>query len=1027
MTPSYTLRILRGAVVGTCLFTGLSYAQTSSEPQVEKLLNANEWRSIRQQILASGTFLSTDEEKTLSSAALDDQARSLPERTVLSGSMGLTDYIKPFNTDAGDLFGFSVALSGNVLVVGAREEDSNGLGDDGSPFSNNLVNSGAAYVFRRGPGGWQQEAYIKSPNPDASDFFGTDVAVEGNILVVGAEEEDSITAGVNGESNNLGTNVGAAYVYERIDDVWQLVAFLKAGNPDTNDFFGHEVAISGRTIVVGSLFEDTGLSGVNPEPNNSVVNAGAAYVYREVDGVWEQEAFLKASNPERSDHFGESVSISGDTIVVGATLEDSPASQVNGSQGNGSTNVGAAYIYARSNGEWAQQAYLKPPNPDVSDHFGTSVSISGDIVVVASQFEDGGNPNVDSNPFDNSVRSAGAAYVFDRDSNGDWDFRTYLKSPNPEVDDQFGFSVSISGDFIVVGEFGEDSVAIGPDGVGDNSVPDAGAAYVYQIVNDDIELASVLKSSVPGTGDMFGFNVAVSGTSIAAGANQEDSVTNEVNGDANNNDAENSGGVFLFDSISAFHPISGVVTGLAEGNQVTLLSNDEDIITVSENGEFRFPGLFVEGEIYDVVVAEDGFPVNPRQDCSVRNGSGVLDVNTVGSILVECTLRTLSINRNLNTVNQAQVNVPVQLAPEGVSLSGVEFTLDYDATCLNPDPDGDGVLNNVDFDVSTDFTSSISFDPTQVDGEIDVVIADLSLPFSALNTGDIVTIGFSVDCPDSQDVPLHETDIAFSASNPPSFSNLVGDDVEGSHEDGTARVWAGITGDCNASGGSQLTVSDLSRLVLEIADGDGTNFIDAPESSNFGSPQGCDANGNEMINVADLTCLTRLLGNDVCEAVRVGTSAIPELNISTQTEVDILWIQARMEQKGNAVGGVSYSLDLNDFALNTRAIDFDNNGIPDRIRFNQDLQSAPNVFWREAENRLDIFIANVDASNGGGASAVQLLPDGVLVEIGVPIVNGDIETFDISQDIPAVFSDIGGMEVQGVLSVGDIIFSDTFE
>jgi len=527
VTPSYTLRILRGAVVGTCLFTGLSYAQTSSEPQVEKLLNANEWRSIQQQILAGGTFLSADEEKKLQ----DEQNPRIPEHTVLSGTLGLTDYIKPFNTDAGDLFGFSVALSGNVLVVGAREEDSNGLGDDGSPFSNNLVNSGAAYVFRRGPGGWQQEAYIKSPNPDSSDFFGTDVAVEGNILVIGAEEEDSITAGINGESNNLGTNVGAAYVYERVDGVWELVAFLKADNPDTNDFFGHEVAISNRTIVVGSLFEDTSIGGVNPEPNNSVVNTGAAYVFREVDGAWEQEAFLKASNPERSDHFGESVAISGDTIVVGATLEDSPASQVNGSQGNGGTNVGAAYVYERNNGVWAQQAYLKPTNPDVSDHFGTSVSISGDIVVVASQFEDGGNPNVDSNPFDNSVRSAGAAYVFDRDSNGDWDFRTYLKSPNPEIDDQFGCSVSVSGDFIVVGEFGEDSVSIGSDGVGDNSVPDAGAAYVYQIVNDDVELVSVLKSLVPGTGDMFGFNVAVSGTTIAAGAQLEDSVTNEVNGD----------------------------------------------------------------------------------------------------------------------------------------------------------------------------------------------------------------------------------------------------------------------------------------------------------------------------------------------------------------------------------------------------------------------------------------------------------------------------------------------------------------
>ena len=1024
MTPSYALRILRGAVVGTCLFTGLSYAQTSSEPQVEKLLNANEWRSIQQQILASGTFLSADEEKKLQ----EEQTPRIPEHTVLSGTLGLTDYIKPFNTDADDEFGFDIDISGNVLVVGARFEDSNGLGDDGSPLSNNLVNSGAVYVFRRGPGGWQQEAYLKASNADTNDEFGLDVAVDGNIIVVGTTNEDSNSPGINGESNQLARQAGAAYVFEYIEESWQQVAFIKASNPGVDDFFGHEVDISGRTIVVGSVFEDTSVAGVNPEPNNSRTNAGAAYVFREINGEWVQEAFLKASNPDASDHFGDSVSISGDTVIVGATLEDSFASQINGTQGNsGNNNLGAAYVFVRSAGEWTQQAYLKSPNPDVSDHFGFSVDISGDIAVVSSRFEDGANPGVDSNPFNNGATSSGAAYVFDRNNSGDWDFRSYLKSPNPESGDEFGISVGISGDFIVVGEYQEDSVAIDPDGTGDNSVPDAGSAYVYQIINDDIELVSVLKSLVPGTGDMFGRGVAISGTTIAVGAPEEDSVTNEVNGDANNNDAEDSGGVFLYESISTFHPISGVVTGLAEGNQVTLLSNGEDVMTLSENGEFRFPGLFVEGETYEVVIAENGFPVNPRQDCSVINGSGVLDVNTVGSIVVECTLRTISINRNLNTVNQAVVFVPVQLAPEGVSLSGVEFSLDYDAACLNPDADGDGVIDNIIFNVNSDFTTSVSFDPTQSDAEIDVVIADLSLPFSALNTGDVASIGFTVDCPESQNSPLHNTAIAFSATNPPSFSNLAGDDVEGTFEDGNARVWAGITGDCNASGDTQLTVSDLSRLVLEIADGDGTNFIDAPESDNFGSPQGCDANGNEVINVADLTCLTRLLGNDACEAIRVNTVALPELNLGTQTENDVLWMQARMEQKGNAVGGVSYSLDLNGFALNTRAVDFDNNGIPDRIRFNQDLQTPPNVLWREKEQRLDIFIANVDANNGGGANAVRALPEGLLVEVGVPVSNTQLDAFEISETLPAVFSDIGGMEVQGVLSVGDIIFKDTFE
>jgi hypothetical protein len=993
----------------------------------EKVITANEWQSVQQQIINAGNFLDdaqrNEEEK-------GDDGSIIPDRTVLSGTFGLTDYIKPFNTDTGDQFGFDMALSGNLMVVGARFEDSNGLGPDGSPLSNNLINSGAAYVFRRGSGGWQQEAYLKASNAGANDEFGRGLAVEGDLIVIGAREEDSSTTGINSIPNNSAPGSGAAYVFERIDGVWQETAYLKASNTGSSDRFGSSIDIEDRTIVVGAQGEASSTDGINPGTNNSSPSAGAVYVFTEVDGEWQQQAFIKASNSDASDHFGADVSLSGDTLIVGSRFEDSGSVSINGSQSNSGgrldREIGAAYVFVREGEAWTQQAYLKAPNSALNDRFGNSVAVFGDVAVVGAQTEESASTGVNGNLFNDSAPDSGAAYVFRRNRSGVWRFVSYLKAPNTGIGDEYGFSVDISNSFIVVSAQFEDSSMIELDGSDDNNFTDAGAAYVYQIVGDDIELISTLKSSTPGSGDSFGITAALSGTGIAVAAYREDSNATGVNNDSNNNDALDSGSVNFYQTISTFHTISGVITGLADGNKVTLQNSEGDIITVTGNGEFRFPGLFVEGESYEVIVAENGFPVNPHQSCEIENSSGILDSTTVGTILVRCTLRTLSINQNINTVNQAAINVPVQLAPEGVSLSGVEFTLDYDADCLNPDADNDGELDNISFNVSNDFTTSIIFDPNQSDGEIDVVVSDLSLPFSALNAGDLLNIEFTVDCPGSQNTDLLETPVAFSQSNRPSFSDLAANVVEGTVQDGAIRVWAGITGDCDVSGAGELTVADLGRLVLEIADGDGTNFIDAPESDNFGSPQGCDANSNQEINVADLTCLTRLLGDNNCETIRVATTALPEVNLSTETEEDLLWIQARMAQKGNVVSGFSFSLDINPFALHTPSVDFNHDGIPDRLRFNQDLQTPPNVLWNEKTNRLDVFMANVNGQSSG-AEAVLPLPEGLLMEVGIPLSDEALAAFEVLENLPPVFADIGGMEVTGVVSVGDVIFKDTFE
>jgi hypothetical protein len=149
-------------------------------------------------------------------------------------------------------------------------------------------------------------------------------------------------------------------------------AYLKASNTGVWDYFGYSVAISGDTLVVGAFAEDSNAVGVNGDQgNNLALNAGAAYVFVRTGGVWVQQAYLKASNTGAGDNFGWSVAISGDTVVVGASIEASNATGVNGDQGdNSAIGSGAAYVFFLTGGVWVQQAYLKASNTSAWEQFG---------------------------------------------------------------------------------------------------------------------------------------------------------------------------------------------------------------------------------------------------------------------------------------------------------------------------------------------------------------------------------------------------------------------------------------------------------------------------------------------------------------------------------------------------------------------------------------------------------------------------------------------------------------------------------
>jgi hypothetical protein len=174
-----------------------------------------------------------------------------------------------------------MALSGNTLVVGARGESSSSTGVNGDEANNGASNSGAAYVFLKGATGWSQQAYVKASNTGVGDSFGRTLSISGDVLVIGTEEEDSGSVGVNGnESDNSASNAGAAYVFTRESATWTQVAYVKASNAQGGDAFGSSVAASGARIAVGAAGEDSNSTGVNgDQSNNGASSAGAAYPF----------------------------------------------------------------------------------------------------------------------------------------------------------------------------------------------------------------------------------------------------------------------------------------------------------------------------------------------------------------------------------------------------------------------------------------------------------------------------------------------------------------------------------------------------------------------------------------------------------------------------------------------------------------------------------------------------------------------------------------------------------------------------
>jgi len=389
------------------------------------------------------------------------------------------------DTAGGDIFGYAVAISGDITVVGARYDDDCG------------TDSGSAYVIQRDGSNWVQLAKLSASDCAAGDSFGDSVSIDGDTVIVGARWDD-----------DGGEDSGSAYVFEKPPAGWvdmTETAKLIASDGAEGDWFGHPVSISSDTVVIGAHHDDDDVAGHD---------SGSVYVFVEPVAGWDsvfspitEDAKLTASDAAAVDQFGVSVSVSGGTVVIGANGDDDVPDA-----------SGAAYVFQIGpNGIWDSGSVDQVAKFTASDirplhQFGRDVSISGDTLVIGAKYDDDGGYR------------AGAAYVFETGPNGVWDGGSVdqvakLTASDAAANDWFGASVSISGDTIVVGARQDDDACSGdPDS-------DSGSVYVFEKPAGGwatMTETDKLTASDAERGDFFGCSASISGDTVIIGAWRDD-------------------------------------------------------------------------------------------------------------------------------------------------------------------------------------------------------------------------------------------------------------------------------------------------------------------------------------------------------------------------------------------------------------------------------------------------------------------------------------------------------------------------
>lgn len=419
-------------------------------------------------------------------------------------------YLKANNSDSLDMFGMMVAMSGDTLVVGAAFEDSNAKTIDGDGSNNDLQDSGAAYVFVRRGENWEQQAYLKPTDPLTQDYFGLSVAISGDTIVVGAVRSDflglspttprpgvayvftrkdgkwSQTARLSPASGAAGDEYGynlaiegdllavgaprdagsgAVYVYVRNGNDWQEQQKVKPAPTVANGMFGSALAISKDSLIVGASADGTEKSG-----------AGSAYVFTPADGHWAQSQRLTGDPISTDASFGYVLAMSGDYAIIGAPR----VKAITGDALVVMVDPGEAFVFHREVAGWKQTQRLQAMLPRQNDSFGSSVAMLGGNALIGACGDASGATTIGGDAARRDAVYAGAGYLYALEG-AEWKLSAYLKARNTDSADSLGFGAALSNDVAVLSANWESSNAKGINGdQSNNGAAYAGAVYVFQ-------------------------------------------------------------------------------------------------------------------------------------------------------------------------------------------------------------------------------------------------------------------------------------------------------------------------------------------------------------------------------------------------------------------------------------------------------------------------------------------------------------------------------------------------------------------
>lgn len=394
--------------------------------------------------------------------------------------------LESLDQQSDDNHAISVAISGDYIITGAWHEDHNGTGGD--PLSN----AGAAYIYHYNSttDEWTQEAKLLAADREIGDWFGISVDISGTYAVIGAVEENAAR--------------GAAYVFERNGSgVWVQVAKLEATIRKASDRFGNSVSISGNNIIVGAYHEDE-----DENEAGNMQNAGSAYIFSRVAGVWGFSQKIVASDRDTNDYFGYSVAVWEDKIIAGAYHRDIPTL----------SEYGGAYAFAFDGVEWVQTRIMEAVDPYLGDRFGWSVDVYENYYIVGAPYHDYDDAGADPK------NNAGAAYIFDEDNSWAQD---KVVGGDRTAQDNVGEDVAIHNTRAVVGAPLQDYDIDGAAPYWGNG----GAAFVYEKDGSGFwNQTHKLLTNDRFTSDKFGHTVDLDSTYIIGGAPEDNSTAGPSTG-----------------------------------------------------------------------------------------------------------------------------------------------------------------------------------------------------------------------------------------------------------------------------------------------------------------------------------------------------------------------------------------------------------------------------------------------------------------------------------------------------------------